>query len=96
MTGAWQLVAQYNYLMTGHLLTGDLLPGENLPGAWLTGAWFTGAWLTGDWMTVTGDWLTGAWWTFGALSIQKAATTMGLTPGSIALWGGAPIIRIIR
>ena len=58
-----------------------LLTSEKLPGAWLTDEKLTSGWLTGAWWT----------YTFDAFSIWVKATLMGLTPGSIALWGGAPI-----
>ena len=88
-------------------MTGDWMTGDWLPGAWLTGAWLTSAWLTGDLLTsdwLTGTWLTGDWlpvtddwctYTSDASSIRVAATLIGRTPGSIALWAGAPINCIV-
>ena len=61
---------------------------------WLVDQWLADQWLV-DWWLVT--WVLAAivdWWTYtlDALGIQVVT---GLTPGSIALWGGAPIKRIV-
>ena len=89
------------WLVTGAWLTGTWMTGDWLTGTWLTGdwwSWLTGAWLTGDWWSwLTGAWLTGDWMT-GGLRLYRILSTQrchldGSYPGSIAIWGGAPISK---
>ena len=103
MTG-WLVTGDW---MTGDWVTGDwwLVPGWLAPGWLVTGAWLTGTWLTGDWWSwLTGAWLTGDWWlddwwlVTGGLRLYRILSTQrchldGSYPGSIAIWGGAPISK---
>ena len=100
VTGDWWLVT--GWLVTGDWVTGDwwLVPGWLAPGWLVTGAWLTGTWLTGDWWSwLTGAWLTGDWWLVtGGLRLYRILSTQrchldGSYPGSIAIWGGAPISK---
>ena len=88
--------------VTGDWLTGDwwLVPGWLAPGWLVTGAWLTGTWLTGDWWSwLTGDWWLDDWWLVtGGLRLYRILSTQrchldGSYPGSIAIWGGAPISK---
>ena len=98
VTGDWWL---------GDWWLGDwwLVPGWLAPGWLVTGAWLTGTWLTGDWWSwLTGAWLTGDWWLVtgwlvtGGLRLYRILSTQrchldGSYPGSITIWGGAPISK---
>ena len=91
--------------MPGWPVTGWLVTGAWLTGTWMTGDWLTGTWLTGDWWSwLTGAWLTGDWWlddrwlVTGRLRLYRILSTQrchldGSYPGSIAIWGGAPISK---
>ena len=74
--------------MTGDWMTGDCyqMTGDWLMGDWMTGDWLTGAWLTGDRCLVDILWVLSA-----PILTHIVTTLMGLTSGSIALWGGVPI-----
>ena len=91
--------------MPGWSVTGDwwlgdwwLVPGWLAPG-WLVPGWLAPDWLvTGeaDWLVpgwlVTGDWMTGGLRLYRILSTQRCHLD-GSYPGSIAIWGGAPISK---
>ena len=96
------------WLVPGWLAPGWLVTGEAdwlVPGWLVTGDWMTGTWLTGDWWSwLTGAWLTGDWWlddwwlVTGGLRLYRILSTQrchldGSYPGSIAIWGGAPISK---
>ena len=98
VTGDWWLGDWW--LVTGWLGDWWLVPGWLAPGWLVTGAWLTGTWLTGDWWSwLTGDWWLDDWWLvtgglrlYRILSIQRCHLD-GSYPGSIAIWGGAPISK---
>ena len=91
--------------MTGWLVTGWLVTGAWLTGTWMTGDWCLVDWhlidwwlvklidwSLGDWWLVTGDWMTGGLRLYRILSTQRCHLD-GSYPGSIAIWGGAPISK---
>ena len=100
VTGDWWLGDWW--LVTGWLVTGDwCLVDWHLDDWWLVPGWLAPDWLvTGeaDWL-VTGDWMTGDWWLVtGGLRLYRILSTQrchldGSYPGSIAIWGGAPISK---
>ena len=105
VTGDWWLGDWW--LVTGWLVTGDwCLVDWHLDDWWLVPGWLAPDWLvTGeaDWLVpgwlVTGDWWLDDWWLVtGGLRLYRILSTQrchldGSYPGSIAIWGGAPISK---
>ena len=105
VTGDWWLGDWW--LVTGWLVTGDwCLVDWHLDDWWLVPGWLAPDWLvTGeaDWLEpgwlVTGDWWLDDWWLVtGGLRLYRILSTQrchldGSYPGSIAIWGGAPISK---
>ena len=88
----WRLVDWC--LVDRWLVTGWLVPGWLVPGWLVTGE---ADWLVPGWL-VTGDWLTSDWWLLTGGLIYRILSTQrchldGSYPGSIAIWGGAPISK---
>ena len=93
--------------MPGWSVTGDWLTGDWCLVDWHLDDWWlvTGAWLTGTWLTGTGEadwlvpgWLVTGWPVTGGLRLYRILSTQrchldGSYPGSIAIWGGAPISK---
>ena len=93
--------------VTGDWLTGDWLTADWCLVDWHLDDWWlvTGAWLTGTWLTGTGEadwlvpgWLVTGWPVTGGLRLYRILSTQrchldGSYPGSIAIWGGAPISK---
>ena len=105
VTGDWWLGDWWLgdwWLVTGWLVTGDwCLVDWHLDDWWLVPGWLAPDWLvTGeaDWL-VTGDWWLDDWWLVtGGLRLYRILGTQrchldGSYPGSIAIWGGAPISK---
>ena len=100
VTGDWWLGDWW--LVTGWLVTGDwCLVDWHLDDWWLVPGWLAldwlvtgeaGAWVTGDWWLVTGWLVTGGLRLYRILSTQRCHLD-GSYPGSIAIWGGAPISK---
>ena len=90
------------------LVTGDWVTGDWVTGDWLTGTWMTGDWCLVDWHLIDWwlvklidwclvDWWLDDWWLvsgrlYRILSTQRCHLD-GSYPGSIAIWGGAPISK---
>ena len=105
VTGDWWLGDWW--LVTGWLVTGAWLTGTWMTGDWCLVDWHLIDWwlvklidwCLVDWWLVTGDWMTGDWWLVtGGLRLYRILSTQrchldGSYPGSIAIWGGAPISK---
>ena len=98
VTGDWWLGDWWLgdwWLVTGWLVTGALLTGT-----WMTGDWCLVDWHLIDWWLVklTDWWLVTGWLVTGGLRLYRILSTQrchldGSYPGSIAIWGGAPISK---
>ena len=98
MTGAW---------LIGDWWLGDwwLVTGAWLTGTWMTGDWCLVDWHLIDWWLVklidwclVDWWLVTGWLVTGGLRLYRILSTQrchldGSYPGSIAIWGGAPISK---
>ena len=103
MTGAW-LIGDW-WLVTGWLVDWWLVPGWLAPGWLVTGDWCLADWHLIDWWLVKlidwclVDWWLDDWWLVtGGLRLYRILSTQrchldGSYPGSIAIWGGAPISK---
>ena len=100
VTGDWWLGDWW--LVTGAWLTGTWMTGDWCLVDWHLIDWWLVKlidWSLGDWRLVTGDWMTGDWWLVtGGLRLYRILSTQrchldGSYPGSIAIWGGAPISK---
>ena len=103
VTGDWVT----GWLVTGDwwLVPGWMAPGWLVTGAWLTGTWMTGDWCLVDWhlidwwlVKLIDWWLVTGWLVTGGLRLYRILSTQrchldGSYPGSIAIWGGAPISK---
>ena len=95
--------------VTGDWWLGDWWLGDwwLVTGAWLTGTWMTGDWCLVDWHLIDWwlvklidwwRWLVTGWLVTGGLRLYRILSTQrchldGSYPGSIAIWGGAPISK---
>ena len=89
--------------VTGDWVTGDWWLGDWCLVDWHLDDWWPG-WLAPDWL-VTGEadwlvpgWLVTGWLVTGGLRLYRILSTQrchldGSYPGSIAIWGGAPISK---
>ena len=100
VTGDWWLGDWW--LVTGAWLTGTWMTGDWCLVDWHLIDWWLVKlidWSLGDWWLVTGDRMTGDWWLVtGGLRLYRILSTQrchldGSYPGSIAIWGGAPISK---
>ena len=79
-------------------MTGWLVPGWLAPG-WLVTGWLAPGWLvTGEADWLVPGWLVTGWLVTGGLRLYRILSTQrchldGSYPGSIAIWGGAPISK---
>ena len=91
LTGDWWLVDWW------------LVPGWLAPG-WLVTGWLAPGWLVDWWLVKLTDWCLVDWWLddrwlmTGGLRLYRILSTQrchldGSYPGSIAIWGGAPISK---
>ena len=91
--------------MPGWQVTGDWLTGDWCLVDWhLDDWWLVPGWLAPDWLVKLIDWCLVDWWLVtgwlvtGGLRLYRILSTQrchldGSYPGSIAIWGGAPISK---